>query len=114
MGDGMLHDILAIERQIASKLEQERDRARAWLAEQKQEIDRQAEQALQAASRVACQAGETRCQGARRRGAERLCAMRRTVRQLKALPDESLRQALQGHLKQLTARGDDDHPDGEN
>jgi len=114
MGDGMLHDILAIERQIEEELSREKDRAKTWLAEQKEAIDRQAEQALLDARQNACQAGETRCQLARQRGAESLRAMRCLVRRLRALSDESLRQVLQGAVTQLTAGRDDDHPDGEN
>ena len=114
MGDGMLRDILDIERQIEAELEEVRVKTRTWLEEQKLEIDRQAETALQEAEQNACQAGQSMCQDARRRGAERLRAMRRQVRRLTMLSDESLQQALRGYVEQLTSGGHDDHQDGEN
>jgi hypothetical protein len=104
MGDGMLRDILEIERQIEAELAQERQKAETWLVEQKAEVDRQAQAALQEVEKKACQTGQDRCQGARQRGAQRLRAMRRKVRQLKALPDASLRQTLQNIIDQLTGR----------
>ena len=99
MGDGMLRDILDIERQIEAELEEVRIKTRTWLEEQKREVG---------------QAGQSMCQDARQRGAERLRAMRRQVRRLTALSDETLQRALQGCVEQLTSGGQDDHPDGEN
>ena len=112
MGDGMLHDILAIERQIEAEMVQERARAEAWLTGQKEEIDRQTEFALKNAASVACQTGEARCQGARRSGAKRIRAMRRHVRELKSLSDARLRQVLQRHITRVTGGVQHDYPDG--
>lgn len=112
MSDGMLHDILEVERRIEATLAKERTRAEKWLAAQKVEIDKQTEQALHKAASTACQDGAGRCQNARNAGAARIKEMRQQVRKLKSLSDAELRQALQRHLSRITGEVHHDHPDG--
>jgi len=114
MSDGMLHDILEVERRIEGQLARERVRVEAWLAAQKAEIDKQTEQALSEAAAAACQVGAGRCQNARNAGAARIREMRQQVHKLKSLSDKILRQTLQGHLSQITGGVHHDHPDGQN
>lgn len=112
MSDGMLHDILEVERRIEEKLAQERMRAEEWLAAQIDEIDQQTEQALREAATAACQVGAGRCQNARNDGAARIRKMRQQTRKLKSLSDAELRQALRRHLSRVTGEVHHDHPDG--
>ncbi len=114
MSDGMLHDILEVERRIEEQLAQERMRAEEWLAAQKDEIDQQTEQALREAASTACQVGAGRCQNARNAGAARIREMRQQARKLRSLSDAMLRQTLQRHLSLITGGVHHDHPDGQN
>jgi hypothetical protein len=114
MSDGMLHDILEVERRIEEQLARERVRAEEWLAAQKAEIDQQTKQALGEAAAAACQVGAGRCQSARNDGAARIREMRQQVGMLRALSDAMLRQTLQRHLSLVTGGVHHDHPDGQN
>ena len=114
MSDGMLHDILEVERRIEEQLAKERVRVEEWLAAQKAEIDKLTEQAQREAAAAACQVGAGRCQNARNDGAARIREMRQQVRKLKSLSDAVLRQTLQRHLSLVTGGVHHDHPDGQN
>ncbi len=114
MNDGMLHDILDIERQIEADLAAERRRAGAWLALRKKEIDHRCGEQLEVAATTACRDGEKRCQAVRAAGAARIRDMRRQARRLKTLSDGILRQVVQRHLPQIIGGVPDDHPDGQN
>ena len=111
MSDGMLQEILELERQIAAELVEARSRAESWLAEQKEEIDQQAEIEKSKAAAAACCLSEKKCQSARREEAERLVAMRRQVRRLRNLPDAALQEVLNHQLLRVLG-GRDDYPDG--
>lgn len=111
MSDGMLHDILEVERQIEADLARERSRAAAWLEQEKEKIDRLAEEEMVCAATTADRDGETKCRLARSAGAERLLAMRRHVRRLKCLSEKRLRQALLQKLPQVLGGDRHDHPD---
>lgn len=51
MADQTLEEIVAVEREIQSRLAEERDRAAAWLAAERQEISRSGEARIAAARR---------------------------------------------------------------
>ena len=114
MSDGMLQDIIDIERQIEADLVVERDKANKWLDQQKAQIDQQAEQDIEMSSSTAARNSQDRCQSARAAGADRIREMRRHVRQVKAVTDAELRQIVQRHLAQIIGGVRHDHPDGQN
>lgn len=111
MSDGMLQEILAIERQIVAELTEARFLTESWLAEQKEEIDQQAEIEKGKAAALAGRLSEKKCQSARSEEAERLVTMRNQVRQLRNLPDELLQKVLSKQLFRVLG-GCDDYPDG--
>lgn len=113
MADSMLRDILAIEKKIAADLAEERERARIWLKQEKEEIDRRAEADLEEAASIDCRREERRCQAARDESARRLRAMRKRLHELHDLPEERLRLAVRQHLTVLWGGDENDHPDDE-
>ena len=114
MGDGMLRDILDIERQIEAELKAERARVDAWLEAEKEGIDRQVEEQLQTVASEACRDSESRCQQARDDGAERIRDLRRKLRSLKSISDDQLGQLVRTYLPQVTGAESHDHQDGQN
>lgn len=111
MSDGMLRDIVEIERQIEADLKVERARAESWVEEQKNEIDHLSDQELARVTSKASISGENRCQVTRDTAARQLRTMRSYVRLLYSTPDMMLRQVVQRYLLQIMSGVHHDHTD---
>ena len=111
MSDGILKEVLQLERKIEAALEQERERAATWLADACRAIDsdvniEQQEHGLQIERQ-----GTEAIYTTRRTVAQKLRRERKWAETLAELPEDTLLTLLKDRLKLVLTGRDDDCPD---
>ena len=111
MSDGILQEVLQLEKQIETALAQEQVRAEAWLAETCQSIDRELGCEQTKDDLTYEKQGIEALQAARNKAARKLRYERHRARTLIGLPNDRLLTLLDGRLETVLTGRDDDCPD---
>ena len=111
MDDGILKEVLQLEKKIEVELARERQQAELWLAETCRAIDHELScEQTQSASSFEQQETEA-LQAARRRAAQKLRGERNRARTLAGLSTEERQKLLQDRLTIVLTGRDNDRPD---
>lgn len=113
MEDGLLDEIILLEKRIQAEVEAEEVRASAWRERELANLAA-AETREKVAEEARFEQIMIRAQDSVRREAEALeSAAQALCRRLEEIDDDDLRRALHRHLAILLPGGDHDHPHGE-
>lgn len=111
MDDGILKEVLQLEKKIEEELAQERQQAELWLAETCRAIDHELScEQTDSTSRFEQQESEA-LQSARGKAAQKLRNERNRARALAGLSTEVRQQLLEGRLTTVLTGSDNDRPD---
>ena len=111
MSDGILKEVLQLEKKIEAALAEEQARAEAWLAETCREIDQELSCEQTQDDRSYEQQSAVALQAARNNAAQQLRRERQRARTLTGLPNDRLLRLLDGRLQTVLTGRDDDCPD---
>jgi hypothetical protein len=111
MSDGILKDVLQLEKKIETALDQERERAASWLAEACRTIDSDVNMKQLDHDLEIERQGTEALYTTRRTVAQKLRRERQWARSLAELSEERLVNLLKDRLKPVLTGSDDDCPD---
>ena len=113
MTDGLLEEIILLEKQIQQQLATEEERVARWRAGELSALDKLLNSARQATVNSNDEALTSASEEAERKARQLVAAAENWSRSLLSLDDESLRRVLVKHLAMIIPEVSDDHPHGQ-
>ena len=113
MSDGLLENIIQLEKQIQLEVAAERARAEAWQQREQAAIDRSFDSAMTAEELRSKQALVEIRAALQSEGAALEASSAAWCQRLSQLDEVTLREVLKRHLAAILPGGDHDHPDGQ-
>lgn len=113
MTDGLLAEIILLEKELQASLSAEEQRCRAWRDRELAQLDRALDEAREAADGSGQRRIEQARVAAEQEAEELLRRTRLWCRVVDTLSEKTLRDSLRRHLAEVLPEVSDDHPHGE-
>ena len=113
MSDGLLEEIILLEKQIQQQLELEEQRVARWQEQELASLDVALKRSQQVLARKVAQELEVTAAQAREDGEDLAQSIEQWCQRLKSLDDQFLRELLTSCLSEVLLEAPDDHPHGQ-